>query len=259
MKKTTIWIIAIIMGFSFLGLLYLQLSYIEAMARMKKEQFDEGVNRSLYQASRNLEMNETLHYLEKDINERERKNMRRDTASNNNNSGFTSFQMKMLTLKPSSVPKAILLRSDKNSVNEASRSLQDVVRNRYVYQKALLDEVIYNILYTANEKSLKERINFKLLDQDLRAELLNNGISIPYHFVVETSDGREIYRCPDYTDEGKEYTYTQILFRNDPPTRMGVVKIHFPDTSSYIFSNVKFMIPAVFLSNAVSRFLLHFI
>lgn len=250
MKKTTIWIIAIIMGLSFLGLLYLQLSYIEAMAKMKKEQFDEGVNRSLYQASRNLEMNETRHYLEKDINERERKNPSRDTA-NSNSTGYTSFQMKTLSLKPSSIPKAILLRSDRNSVDAASRSLQEVVRNRYVYQKALLDEVIYNILYTANEKSLKERINFKLLDQDLRAELLNNGISIPYHFVVETSDGREIYRCPDYTDEGKEYTYTQILFRNDPPTRMGVVKIHFPDTSSYIFSNVKFMIPAIFFTGAL--------
>ena len=250
MKKTTIWIIAIIMGLSFLGLLYLQLSYIEAMAKMKKEQFDEGVNRSLYQASRNLEMNETRHYLEKDINERERKNQSRDTA-NSNSTGYTSFQTKTLSLKPSSIPKAILLRSDRNSVDAASRSLQEVVRNRYVYQKALLDEVIYNILYTANEKSLKERINFKLLDQDLRAELLNNGISIPYHFVVETSDGREIYRCPDYTDEGKEYSYTQIPFRNDPPTRMGVVKIHFPDTSSYIFSNVKFMIPAIFFTGAL--------
>ena len=34
---------------------------------MKKEQFDESVNRALYQASRNLELNETLRYLEKDV------------------------------------------------------------------------------------------------------------------------------------------------------------------------------------------------
>ena len=64
MKKSTIWIIAIVMGFSFAGLLFLQISYIEEMTKMKKEQFDESVNRSLYQASRNLEMNETLRYLE---------------------------------------------------------------------------------------------------------------------------------------------------------------------------------------------------
>ena len=55
MKKSTIWIIAIVMGLAFLGLLYLQFSYVEEMVTMKKEQFDESVNRSLYQASRNLE------------------------------------------------------------------------------------------------------------------------------------------------------------------------------------------------------------
>ena len=68
MKKKTIWMIATIMGLSFLALLFLQLKYISEMVRMKKEQFDESVKRSLYQASRNLELNETLKYLEMDIN-----------------------------------------------------------------------------------------------------------------------------------------------------------------------------------------------
>ena len=80
MKKSTIWTIAIVMGLSFLGLLFLQLSYIEDMAKMKKEQFDESVNRSLYQASRNLELNETLRYLEKDVNETERRAFRQDSV-----------------------------------------------------------------------------------------------------------------------------------------------------------------------------------
>ena len=78
MKKRTIWTIAIIMGLSFLGLLFLQLSYIHEMADMKKEQFDESVNRSLYQASRNLELNETLRFLEKDVKETERHSYSQD-------------------------------------------------------------------------------------------------------------------------------------------------------------------------------------
>ena len=52
-------------------------------------------------------------------------------------------------------------------------------------------------------------------------------------------------RCPDYTDEGEEFTYSQVLFRNDPQSKMGVVRIHFPDMGSYIFSSVRFMIPSV--------------
>ena len=265
MKKKTIWTIAIIMGLSFVVLLGLQLTYIQEMANMKKEQFDESVNRALYQASRNLELNQTLKYLEKDVYETERKAFKRDsvgTRSGDLDDGtvqhshqysvigkdgtiYSSFELKTIATRPSQMPKAMILRSDRNSISEASKSLQEIVKNRYVYQKALLDEVVYNILYQASEKPLKERINFRLLDQDIKAELMNNGINIPYHFTVTTQDGREVYRCPDYTGDGIEYTYSQVLFRNDPANKMGVVKIHFPDMSSYIYSSIRFMIPSV--------------
>lgn len=245
MKKRTIWIIATIMGVSFLGLIYIQVKYVKEMVNMKKEQFDESVNRALYQASRNLEFNETLRYLEKDINEIERKS-RRDSLSPSTQ--FSSFELKTVTTKPSQMPKAMILRNDNGNVSQASKSIQEIVRNRYVYQKALLDEVVYSLLYSASDKPLRERINFKLLDQDLKAELMNNGINILYHFSVTTQDGREVYRCSDYTDEGVENSYSQILFRNDPQQKMGVVHIHFPNMGSYIFSSVRFMIPALVFS-----------
>ena len=250
MKKSTIWTIAVIMGFSFLALLFLQFSYVDEMVKMKKEQFDESVSRSLYQASRNLEMNETQRYLEKDVNETERRAFTQDSVvvdglgsiqqthqfavAADDGTVYSSFQVKALKMKPASVPKAMILRKDKNSLADATKAMQEIVRNRYVYQKALLDEVIYNILYTASEKPLKERI-----------ELINNGINIPYHFTVSTTDGREVYRCPDFEEEGSEFTYSQKLFQNDPQSKMGVVKIHFPEMNSYIFSSVRFMIPSI--------------
>ena len=252
------------MGLSFLCLLFMQLKYIKEMANMKKEQFDESVNRALYQASRNLELNETLRYLEKDVNETERKAYRKDSlgtrtgmpdgtiqqshqysVTGKDGTMYSSFELTTIATRPSSMPKGMILRNDRNSITEASKSMREIVKNRYVYQKALLDEVVYSILYSASEKPLKERINFKLLDQDLRAELMNNGINIPYHFTVTTQDGREIYRCPEYSDEGEEYSYSQVLFRNDPQSKTGIVRIHFPDMNSYIFSSVYFMIPSV--------------
>ena len=264
MNKKTIWTIAIVMGFSFLALLYLQLGYIEQMVKMKREQFDESVNKALYQASRNLELNETLRYLEKDVNETERRAYRQDSVGTRSGTPdgsvqkshqysvvgkdgtiYSSFELKTIEMKPSSMPKAMILRNDKNSISEATKAMREILKNRYVYQKALLDEVIYSILYTASEKPLKERVNFKMLDQDLKAELMNNGINIPYHFTVSTQDGREVYRCPDYSDRGVAYSYSQVLFRNDPQNMTGVVRIHFPDMNSYIFSSVRFAIPSV--------------
>ncbi len=262
MKKKTIWTIAVIMGLSFIILLLLQLTYMREMANMKKEQFDESVNRALYQASRNLELNETLRYLEKDVRETEKKkqerlanaqtgdndSLTRQSASTFRGSNYLTFRMKMKNDNPVKMPKAMILINDKNSNNAASRSLQEIVKNRYVYQKALVDEVVMNMLYSASDKPLKERVNFKILDQDIKAELINNGVNIHYHFTVTTQDGREVYRCPDYSEEGSEFTYTQVLFRNDPASKMGVVRVHFPDINSYIFSSVRFMIPSVFFT-----------
>lgn len=252
------------MGFSFLGLLYLQLRYIHEMVEMKKEQFDESVTRALYQASRNLELNETSRYLEKDVNETERRAFRQDSVgtrsggidgtlqhshqfsvAGKDGTIYSTFELKTIETRPSQMPKAMILHTDKSSLSEASKSYQEILRKRYIYQRALLDEVVYTMLYSASEKPLKERINFKLLDQDIKSELMNNGINIPYHFTVSTQDGREVYRCPDYSDEGEEYTYAQPLFRNDPQANSGVVRIHFPEMNRYIFSSVRFMIPAV--------------
>jgi len=242
MKKRTIWLIALIMALSFISLLILQVMYIEEMVKMKKEQFDESVNRSLYQASRNLELNETLRFLEKDIVASQK------NKNNGDSTYYSNFQLKTMINKPSQMPKAMIMRSDKNSLTAVSKSMQEMIKNRYIYQKAILEEVVYSILYTASDKPLKERINFKLLDQDLRSELLNNGIDIPYHFKVLTRDGREIYRCSDYESSGEEYTYSQILFRNDPQSKMAVIKVHFPEMSSYVFSSVRFLLPSVLFS-----------
>ena len=178
MKKRTIWTIASIMGFSFLALLFLQLKYIQEMVDMKKEQFDESVNRALYQASRNLELNETLRYLEKDVNETERRAFKKDSlgtrsgkldgsiqqshqysVTGKDGTIYSSFELKTITTKPSQMPKAMILHTDKNSISEASKSLQEIVKNRYIYQKALLDEVVYSILYSATYPTTSQYVH----------------------------------------------------------------------------------------------------
>ena len=70
-------------------------------------------------------------------------------------------------------------------------------------------------------------------------------MDLQYHYKVIDSDGREVYRCSDYSDEGSENSYSQPLFLNDPPARMSVMKVHFPGRRDYIFSSVSFMIPSM--------------
>ena len=265
MKKSTIWILGIVMGLSFLSLLYLQVSYIEEMVKMRRGQFEENVKRSLVQSVKNLELVETQKYLEADVAATERaarlseeynRQHAQDADPNkfvhqhheyrvmtpNGTTMYSSFELKSVTNRPSSVPKVVI--STGKNIPQTSRALQEILKERYIYQRALLDEVVYNILYNASDKPLKERINFKQLDHFLKSELLNNGIDIPYHFMVTDRDGKEIYRCPDYVYDG-EKIYSRLLFENDPPAKMGFVKIFFPTMDDYIFSSVRFMIPSI--------------
>ena len=61
------------MGLSFLGLLYLQVSYIEEMVKMRNQQFDSAVKRSLFQVSKDVEYNETQRWLIEDTSGMEHK------------------------------------------------------------------------------------------------------------------------------------------------------------------------------------------
>jgi two-component system phosphate regulon sensor histidine kinase PhoR len=251
MKKRTILILGIIMVGSFLCLLSMQVGYIEEIVTMRRTHFDESVKRSLYNAAHKLELDETRSYLEKEAMQSEllrQRSKQGDVVAHHydfkstKDGRVSTFEMRTIV-----IPRRPQQAENKD-IPEVSRSLSEVVRNRYIHQRLLMDEVIYNILYTASDKPLEERVNFNALDRDLQAELLHNGIDLPYHFTVSTSDGREVYRCSDYECKGEHHGYSQILFSNDPPNKMGVLKIHFPTMNKYIYSSVRFMWPALFFT-----------
>ena len=224
------------MGISFLALLSLQTKYFEEVINLRKEQFETSVTRSLYQTARNLELNETKLGLEEEIKKR-------------SNPDYKS-SAKETRRKSEKIPKPHDNLTNPvsfwDNLNPAviNNEFRDSIKNQYLNQRELLNEVVYSILYKTSDKPLSERIDFKALDNDLRTQLRNNGIDINYHFYVTTSDGREVFRCYDYTSVGDAHTYRQVLYPNDPSPQMGLLYIHFPEMQKYIFSSARFMIPA---------------
>lgn len=234
MKKSTIWIIAAMMGLSFITLLVLQTRYFEEVYEMRMVQFNESVKRSLYHAARKMELDETELRLSK-------------TLRIQNGQNDTSHPTAMLPKEEShhDMPSLPSLTLQNQKSKSRSRELRDTLEH-YLYKKALMDQVINSVLYEPSDLPLQTRVDFKKLDRYIKIALKNNGINLTYHFRVTTSDGREVYRCPDYTSEGEEYAlYTQELFPNDPPAQVGIIFVHFPLVENYIFANVQFMIPAI--------------
>ncbi len=260
MKKSTIWILGVVMGLSFLSLLYLQISYIEEMVKMRNEQFDESVKRALMAASKDVESAEVARWLREDISEAEKKAWEQSQGTNGGGISTrrilmtspdgkieSSLELKTFANKPAVLPRAMISsKHGAKTIPKTSRSLTDMIKNRYLYQRALVDDVVFNMLYHASDKPIEDRVNFKNLDQYIKSGLIDNGIGdFDYHFKVVDSEGREVYRCSDYSDEGSESSYAQPLFLNDPPARMSIVKVHFPGKKDYIFDSVSFMIPSM--------------
>lgn len=199
-----IWTICLIMGVCFLVLLYLQLKYARTMITVRREQFNENVLRSLDAASRNMERNETMVYLQ----------------------DVVSLYGDSLDMYSSSYGMDISM--------SGMHAFQRRIRNAYIYEKEVLDEVILRVLYASSEQAFEKRVDKDFLVQSIRRSLRNNGIDLIFHYRVFDSEGREVYRCPDYDPTGEEYSYTQTLFRNDPTGRMGLVSVHFPNLNRYV-------------------------
>lgn len=251
MKKKTPHLIAAIWGATIVILIGLQIYYYYQVHEMRKEQFDESVNRSLFRTVRRMEMNATERALEKIVLGKG-DNTEHSTSRNANHSNRLHSKDSLTYLKDiprpdfekKLPPQGIFLRNSprhRSTTEEMKRKL----RERYLYQKSLVNEVTVAMLYEADHQPPEKRIDFVELDRLLRYYLTNNGVDLTYHLRVATPDGKEIFRCCDYEEKGENNEYTQILFANESPHHMAIIHIHFPEFQKYIFSSIKFMIPAI--------------
>ena len=228
MKKSTIWILVVVMALTFASLLTLQFSYIRIMGKMRSEQFDEAVQRSLSQVILTLEKDETARFLAEDMDEEEknafavtksstRVNDRNNPSTLSDLDGISAFSSVLdysdsATLSPNVPQVFISMSHGRNSLSKTTKNMQEALRQRYLAQKGLLEDVILRILYEANNRPLEQRIDFSKLEHYLGVELSNNGLyNIPFYFRVTDNENKEVYRSKDMYELPRIF-YKQSLF-----------------------------------------------
>ena len=136
-----------------------------------------------------------------------------------------------------------------NNIISTSQDLQKTLMRRLKYQNALMQEVLVNILNTANLKPIQERVDFKKLNNYLKSEFINNGLNLPFIFFVINKDGKTVYQSGEIKKEPiASDIITYVLFPNDPPSKLNYLKVYFPTKGDYISSSVTFIVPSVLFS-----------
>ena len=255
MKKSTIWLLTIVMACAFLGLIYVQIMYMENMVKMRNEQFSEMVKRSLYGVSTTLEQDETKYFLEEDIADVE-SSFYSDLPNGQQNRSFeysvpSPDGNSSLKIKGNWSTIKVEGEEGKSNTNFRDRykSMQEILKGQYLYQKGLLNEVILNILSKSSNRPIEERADSALVRTYLRSELENNGLDLPFEFAVVRRGGDVVYHSAGYApNPNGSNVYSQVIFPSDPVNRINYLKVMFPTKGDYIFSSIKFMIPSFVLS-----------
>ncbi len=262
MRKSTIWLLTVVMVFAFSGLLYLQVNYISSIAKLRSEQFNETAKRCLHQVSRNLEREETQKYIDEDISrdhnylypsstEKDNQIIAQSRFKLESKEGESAFQMEMSSIISQQMQPLSALQRNRPSGNieSTSRDYQKTLTRRYRYQKDLIDEVIYDMMYASSLKPIEERVDFKKLYSYIRAELINNGLNVPFVFAVINKDGNQVYKSGEIPRQAiASDVLTQVLFSNDLPSRQNYLRVYFPTKRDYVQRSITFVIPSAIFS-----------
>lgn len=247
MKKSTIWSIAIAMGIALLALIGTQFYYLREMVESRQKQFDENVKRALYQAARNLELQEVQNNLEKELLANESMHRQQMAAAETAEALKRADADSDATVNGATYPTPIRLSENA----PLSSMMSEKTRQKLLHQKELLNEVIYKSLYLPEDRPLEQRIRRTDVDNALKTELQHNGIDlrkVGYHFQVLTVDGREVERCPDFHTSADEAVYREPIFEHGSPAHMGFLKVRFPGANDYVRSSIKFALPSIIFS-----------
>jgi len=255
MRKSTIWLLTIVMGFAFMGLLFLQVNYISTILKTTNEQFDATVRRCLERVSSKVERDEAHKYVTdymnyfmyKDTPERPILNQQITTETSRSYQfqapGISgNIQQNEFNITQQTVPS-------RDAIIRASEERQKNMLIRSQYYGALVEDVVYDLIHEANFESIEDRVDFNNLNDYLNIEFSNNGLYLPYIYMVVDKDNQTIYQNEPFIRPPKVVdVVTQPLFPGDPASRRHYLKVYFPTKKDYITSSVSFFVPSILFS-----------
>ncbi len=259
MKKSTIWLLTIIMAIVFAAFLYMQFMYMESMIKMREDQFSEGVHRGLHGVAMHLEQDEVKYYLEEDVSWIETSSVYSQYPDGTlPHLGGVKYKFSTLsgldadiTIK-ADVDKIFHLQNDQRDFARRYRSMQEDAykKDQARQQSGLINDVILNIMSQADDRPITERVDSAKTVSYLQTEFGNNGIDIPFEVALVNRDNVPVFKTSGYasTPDVQGSMFVRPIFPNDAPDKAYFLKVYFPHKSDYIHKSLGFIVPLLIMT-----------
>ncbi len=255
MKKSTIWILTIVMAVAFTGLLFMQVFYMKNMVRMRYDQFSESVKQSLFAVSQHLSLDEAKFFLDENVSQVKASSIYAQYLGEptpqlggirytfTTNTGLEAD----LTIKGNPGEINRLQSMEGNQQGTTMQVVQEQLRENYMHQRSLLNDVIINIISQSSNRPITERVDSSTVARYLAEELGSRGLDMPFEFAVTNRAGTVIFRTGAYsaTVADRDNMFVQTLFPHDPREKLTFLKVYFPTKNDYIFKSIAFMFPTI--------------
>ncbi|MDE6321212.1 MAG: HAMP domain-containing histidine kinase, partial [Muribaculaceae bacterium] len=248
------------MATTFLGLLFAQILYMRSMLQMRNEQFSEAVHRSMSVVADRIQHDETKFFYDEDMLDFEEAsqvitqyqdggvpvhNGVKNTASAERDGMIVEVSVTM-PVGQDSINPLTNPATEPSSIEEVQYDFDSAFDGQYRYHKRIIDEIILNIIAQASNRRLSERVNIDSVQTQLREQLTNNGINLPFELAVIDKTFKPQLATKGYKEAEVEVTdtFVQPLFPFDPSAKKVALRVVFPDRNDYVMTPLKFMIPA---------------
>ena len=247
MRKSTIWFLTCVMIFAFIGLLLLQVYYVQDILKTRNAQFSDTVKRNLRQVSRNLELDETARYLgDYWVKNSEKISTKEQQTFQWTHTGTMNVAISSITTRQAWKISPSYGKSA--TVDKSPEFQESQQQERYLYyERLVLEAVAQYQMYESDTRPIEERVDYNKMDNCLRAELFNNEDlkKLSYQFAVVNKDRQIVYSSPEFQEDKAEELFSQILFPKDRQSRLHTLLVYFPNQSGYLIESIDMIAPSI--------------
>ncbi|MCB9336190.1 MAG: HAMP domain-containing histidine kinase [Flavobacteriales bacterium] len=270
MKKKFIYLLIAVITSALLGLVAIQLYWIENAVTLKEEEFSRDVKSALYSVSNKLEKIESLNRVKFHQQSQQLFNQRAELLYNmqqNQYDSTTIFEKDGITYtikeQEQQTHGGKLYQKTIQTVSEngneqlqvsvgfetgiATESLQKVKDSTLNFKQQeklmLLDDMLKSIYQTNKYRTILERVNKQMLDSLLKSELINRGIKASFQYGVFDYDGNGLLvDSLSNINKIRQSDYYAQLFPGDILEEPHFLSIYFPHQKGYLLKTMWLML-----------------